>query len=577
MYMNKPDNLNRINGKLWARLWAIAKPYWVSEEKKGAIALLVVLVVLRITISRLDVFKIELYSDYMNALSERDSATFYRLLFTYGAVLIFIAPILVSRRFVRDKLGLFWRRWLTNHFLDKYFRDRAYYEINQNGQIDNPDQRISDEVKAFTRTSLGFLLIFIGEFVELISFIDVLWRISINLVIVALGYAGVGTAIAVVVGRKLIPLNFKQLKLEADFRYGLIHVRDNAESIAFYRGEEQESAQVKRKFDKVFNNFTKLINWQRNLEFFTTGYNYVDNIIPVLIMSYPYFAGDIKLGVILKAVIAFRHVLSAFSVIVNQFDDLSAFAAGVNRLETFEEALVAPDEARRNGANIDTTEASQFALEHITLSTPNREKTLVQNVSATVEPGEGLLIMGQSGCGKSSLLRAIAGLWNSGTGRVLRPKLEETLFLPQRPYMILGTLRQQLLYPHTSREVEENKLHEVLVMVNLADLPERVGGFDAELDWADILSLGEQQRLAFARLLLTAPKYAILDESTSALDIKNEQRLYQHLQEKGTTLISVGHRPSLLAFHHQVLELEGGGKWRLVPAEGYTSAAYGMG
>ena len=547
---------------------AIAKPYWFSEEKWGARGILALLLLLSLSVSGLNVLISFVGRIFQNALVEKNPEEVWKYLFIYAGVFVVGTPIVVIYRYTRDKLGLYWREWLTKSFLNKYLQNRAYYKINAIKTIDNPDQRISQDIRSFTVTSLGFLLVILISLIDLISFTGILWSISIPLTVVLVGYSILGTVVTVLFGRRLIGLNFNQLRREADFRYGLVHVRDHAEAIAFYQGEEQEGMQLKSRFREVISNFNALIGWQRNLDFFTTAYGYFIIILPSVVVAPMYFAGEIDFGAISQAGFAFSQVLGALSIVVNQFEQISAFAAGINRLSVFTDTLEAQTARKQIERTIYLREYSQLSLEHITLETPNH-KTLVADLSVEVPEGTGMLIVGHSGVGKSSLLRAIAGLWNSGTGRLVRPPLDEILFLPQRPYMILGTLRDQLLYPQTDRHVTDAKLQAVLERVNLADLAERLGGFDTELDWDDVLSLGEQQRLAFARLLLTKAPYAILDEATSVLDLQNEASLYQQLQESATTYISVGHRASLLKYHQLVLKLEGNQQWRVMSADKY--------
>ena len=554
---------NVFDRRLWQRYWQMAKIYWLSEERWSARGVLALLLLLLFSFTALNVVLNFVGRDFMTALSEKNLPAFNKTLLIYLGVFIVATPVSVFYTFVRRYLGVNWRLWLTKHFLDRYFRNRAYYHIKDNNVIDNPDQRISQDIASFTATSLEFLSLIFFSIVQLISFVGILWSISVKLVLILIAYAAIGTTVTFFFGKKLVRLNFLQLRKEADLRYGLVHVRDNAESIAFYRGENQEKEQVKNRLLAAMENLRFLIGWERNLEFFTRGYEYIIIILPVVVMAPLYFAGQIKFGVVTQAESAFIQVLGALSIIVTQFEQLSGFVAGITRLDTFSAALEETDAGRRDVPKIESVERTVLELNHVTLKTPDNKKILVRDLSTKTVNEKGLLITGVSGVGKSSLLRAIAGLWDTGEGKITRPELDDMLFLPQRPYMVIGSLRQQLLYPHTERTLDDDELRTVLERVNLKDLPERVGGFDAEFDWGQLLSLGEQQRLAFARLLLTKPGYAILDEATSALDEANEANLYKELNNMGTKYISVGHRPSLLSFHERVLRLEGDGSWEL--------------
>jgi putative ATP-binding cassette transporter len=566
----------RLDRRLWGKFWTIAKPYWFSERKWKARGLLLVLLLLSFAVNGINVSISFIFRNIDTSLATfpqtKDAATFWRFISIYIGLLAIGTPIVVMFGYLQDKLGLYWRDWLTNRFLNKYMHNRAYYQLNFTEKIDNPDQRISEDIRAFTRTSLSFLLLILTSVITLISFTAVLLSISVSLSVSLLIYAILGTIITAWIGQRLIGINFDQLKKEADFRYGLIHVRDNAESIAFYQGEAEESIGLRERFLAAIRNFDLLISWQRNLGFFTTSYNYFVAALPYLVVAPIYFAGNTEFGTFAQAAIAFRQIFSALSIVVSQFENLTAFAAGVERLSSLTDALENPTQTQPGLTKIDVTEAARLAMQRVTLLTPNYQRTLVKDLSISLESGEGLVLVGHSGSGKSSILRAIAGLWNAGTGQIARPDLKEMLFLPQRPYMVLGSLRSQLLYPHTDRQIGEEQLCQILEQVNLTDLPERVGGFDIHLDWANVLSLGEQQRLAFARLLLTQPAYAILDEATSALDLANEKRLYQQLQAMETTTISVGHRASLLQYHKYVLHLTDDTRWQLMLAQEYQQA-----
>jgi ABC-type uncharacterized transport system fused permease/ATPase subunit len=539
----------------WRKFWRLARPYWVSEEQRGAIGLLLLLVGFSAGSSGLLIWETLQRGELLSALAARNSSRFFQGVGVFLLIIILSVPALSLKSYLQDLLGLHWRRWLTDRFRHQYFSDRAFYHLTAESQIDNPDQRITEDVRNFTQQALNLLVIAADSILQFAGFFTILWFISKSLLAVLLIYAIAGTGVtSLVFGRALIGINREQLQREADFRYGLVRIRENAEAIAFYQGEAPEYQQVHQRFSSALRNFNRLIRWQFGLTVFQNGYQYITFILPFIVLAPRLFAGELEIGVVSQSQAAFERVGLALGLVITQFDQLSAFIAGIDRLDRLSQAATQPTPAQ-----IKIVSAAPLTLQNLTLRIPQNGTTLIQDLSLTVTHSESLLIMGKSGVGKSSLLRAIASLWKTGAGTIISPP--DQLFLPQRPYMILGSLRQQLLYPRSI--ASDPELEQVLQQVDLADVAARAGGLDAVEDWSKILSLGEQQRLAFARLLLSNPQYALLDEATSALDEAAEAGLYEILQNSSIAFVSVGHRPALIDYHQRILQLDSDQTWSL--------------
>jgi putative ATP-binding cassette transporter len=566
--------MESVGRSAWSRFVTLAKPFFFQSERRWrALGMLALIVALLLTVKGLDVFNSLVSRDFFNALAAKQTSSFVRLSVLYASLFVVLTVVAVFARYVEERLGVLWREWLTKRLIDKYLADRAYYRMQARGDIDNPDQRITEDVKAFTATSLSFMIIFLNSTFTLFAFSGVLWSITPWLVLAAVSYAAVGSLVAILLGRDLVGLHILEQKKEANLRYEFIRVREHAESVALLGGEAKERARLRGRLATVLLNMKTLIAVSRNLSFFTTGFDYMKQVIPVLIAAPLVLGGEVEIGTVFLAVTAFGHVLGAFSVIVSQFGPISTYAAVVSRLGAICEAM--DQELEQPGPGIATVEdGTRIAYDGLTLVTPRDGRVLIKDLSLKVPQGRRLLVVGPNGVGRSSLIRATAGLWGKGAGTIYRPPLGEVMFLPQRPYLVPGSLRDQLIYAARQTVITDEEILNVLCQVKFESVLERVGGLDVERDWGKDLSLSEQQQLALAGLLLAQPRFAFLDEATSALDPSRAQAIYRALARTPISYVSVANDLNLIEFHDELLELSLSGTWRLAPR--MTGAASGL-
>jgi putative ATP-binding cassette transporter len=551
--------------------WGLIKPYWSSEERSSAWLLLAAVVGLTLAMVYMNVQFNSWYNEFYNALQEKNKDEFFRLMIRFAILAAIYIAMAVYAFYLNQMLQIRWRRWMTDVYLQRWLSERTYYRMQLTGaHADNPDQRIAEDFKLFVDETLSLSLGFLNAVVTLGSFVGILWALSGPFAIpynggeivipgymvwAALIYAIVGTWLTHKIGKALIGLNFNQQRFEADFRFSLVRFRENSEGVALYGGETDELRNFRSRFGNVVNNWWRIMKRQKILNSFTIGYNQLAVIFPFVVAGNRYFAGTIQLGGLMQISNAFGQVQGSLSWFIGAYNSFAAWKATADRLLGFHYAIEKAHEGIRaqTGVQQAADGGQELVLDDVALSLPNGQP-LMSASNATIKPGESVLICGPSGSGKSTLFRAIAGIWPFGKGRMRVPAGFRVLFLPQRPYLPLGTIRDVVSYPASPTEFSDEQIKEALETVGMPQLVDRI---DDHRHWSLQLSPGEQQRIAFARALLQKPAWLFLDEATSALDEEAEAKLYRLLKERltGTTIISVGHRPALIAFHSRRLEL----------------------
>jgi putative ATP-binding cassette transporter len=552
-------------------VWKLAAPYWRSEEKWRAWGLLAAIVALSLGTVYLLVLLNNWNRQFYNALEQKDEMDFFALLGYFCLLAGIYIAVAVYETYLEQMLQMRWRIWLTRQYLADWLGNQVYYRLElEHRGTDNPDQRIAEDLRLFTSGTLSLTLGLMREIVTLASFAVILWGLSGSLpfrigetdltvpgylVWVALAYAIVGSVFTHFVGRPLIRLNFQQEQREADFRYALVRLRENAEGVALYRGEEPERRNFLERIELIRANWWNLMEYTKRLNTFTIGYNQVAIVFPFFVAGRRFFSGAISLGGLTQIASAFGQVQTSLSWFVNTYNTLANWKASVDRLLTFHRALedAAAEQARHDGLDVQRDGARTVRAEDLDLVLPNG-RTILANTAFTIEPGDRILLTGPSGSGKSTLFRALAGIWPFGRGRVRFPGNARVLFLPQKPYIPIGTLREAVAYPGAPADFGDDAIRKALTDARLEDF---AGRLDDLQNWSLQLSGGEQQRLAIARALLHRPDWLFLDEATAALDEATEKHLYELLQARlpHATIVSVAHRPTVAAYHRRRFSL----------------------
>jgi len=534
--------------------------FMTSEVGSKAGLMFAGLVALLFALSSLNVVNSYVGRNFMTAIANRETPEFIRQAIFYIGVFAAFTIVAVVSRFIEERLALLWREFLTRRAINLYLADRAYYQLDVSGQLSHPDQRITEDMRVFTVTTLSFVLMVLNSSLTIIAFSGVLWSISPLLFVVAVLYAACGSYLTIALGRPLIKLNYDQLDKEASFRSGLIQVRENAESIVLAHCEEQQSFRLLQRLEDAVTNFRKVTAINRNVGFFTTGYNWLIQIIPALIIAPAYMRGDIDFGVITQSGAAFAMLVGAFSLIITQFQSISTFAAVVARLSSLMEAIEQVRAPAGSGIAI-VEEKGRLAYETLTLLSSASEVPFVKDLSVSIPIGMRVLITGPAQAARVALFRATAGISFKGSGRIIRPGPDDILFLPQRPYLPTSTLHQILVRNVRSSKIPDDRIIQLLHELNLERVLAQAGGLDAEKDWEKLLSLQEQQLLALVNILLAAPQFVFLDRIDTTLGLEQFPRILQILSDNSITCINNAETDVLRDCHDAVLECGEDGSW----------------